>query len=333
MKTHSALLGIWFTSILISLSFASSYGLAQTKFRDLTVPYPLGGSTSYFWVAHRSGSFGKYGLRIQPIYIRGGRAAIQSLLANEVQIEMQGGSTSISAWAQGAKDLVFVGAVGNRLDYVLVTNPAIKKPEDLKGKKIAINQLGSSTDFIARLALKQLGLNPERDAVIMGAGGAGERWAALNGGYVDASVFQPPFTLLARKAGFPIMVDFSKMDFHYSVSAIVTTRFFIRSEPETVMNFMRGLAEGMDFYRDEKNKDKVIRFLGEYYKSNATEELEETRRAYSQITPGLPFVTAKAVDNVIVNDKVLAGMGLKGVDMLDLSFLERLQEERKTKAR
>lgn len=333
MKSPCPLLRACFVSIVTALMLVPSDGFTQTKVRDLTVPYPLGGSTSYFWTAYRSGSFAKYGLRIEPIYIRGGRAAIQALLAGDAQIEMQGGSSGISAWAQGAKDLVFVGAVGNKLDYVLVTHPSIKKPPDLKGKKIAISQLGASTDFIARLALKQLGLNPERDAVLIGVGGAGERWAALNGGHVDASLFQPPFTLLSRKSGFPIILDFSKQDFDYSVSAVLTTRSFIKAERETVMNFMRGLADGMDFYRDPKNKERVIRFLGEYYKSNATEELEETREAYSRITPGLPYVTVKAVDNVIANDRVLAGTGLKGADMIDLSFLERLEQERKIKSR
>jgi ABC-type nitrate/sulfonate/bicarbonate transport system substrate-binding protein len=333
MKTHAAYVGKWFALVLFSLIVLPSFGGAQMKPRNLTVPYPLGGSTSYFWVAYRVGAFDKYGLKIQPIYVRGGRAAVQALLAGEAQIEMQGGSTSISAWGQGARDLVFVGAVGNKLDYVFVTSPKIKKPEDLKGKRIAISQLGASTDFIARLALRQLGLNSERDAILVGAGGAGERWTALNAGHVDASLFQPPFTLLARKAGFPVLVDFSKTDFQYSVSAVLTTRSFIRAEPETVLNFMRGLADGMDFYRDEKNKDRVIGFLADYYRSNATEELEETRRAYSQITPGLPYVTAKAVENVIVNDKSLAGLGLKAEDMLDLSFLKKLEEERKAKGR
>jgi ABC-type nitrate/sulfonate/bicarbonate transport system substrate-binding protein len=333
MKTPAPYIRKCFALVLFTLILLPSFGRAQTKPRNLTVPYPLGGSTSYFWVAYRAGAFEKYGLRIQPIYVRGGRTAVQALLAGEAQIEMQSGSPGISAWGQGAKDLVFTGAVGNKLDYVFVTSPKIKKPEDLKGKRIAISQLGASTDFIARLALKQLGLNPERDAILVGAGGAGERWTALNAGQVDASLFQPPFTLLARRAGFPVLVDFSKIDFQYSVSAVLTTRSFIRAEPETVMNFMRGLADGMDFYRDEKNKDKVIRFLADYYRSNATDELEETRRAYSQITPGLPYITAKAIENVIVNDKSLAVLGLKAEEMLDLSFLRKLEEERKTKGR
>jgi hypothetical protein len=89
----------------------------------------------------------------------------------------------------------------------------------------------------------------------------------------------------------------------------------------------------MDFYRDEKNKDRVIKFLGEYYRSNVVEELEETRRVYSQVTPGLPIVTVKAMENVIANDKNLAGMKLNVSELLDLSFLEQLAQERRAKGR
>jgi hypothetical protein len=99
------------------------------------------------------------------------------------------------------------------------------------------------------------------------------------------------------------------------------------------MNFMRGLADGMDFYRDEKNKEAVLRFLGEFYKSNNTEELEETRKVYSQISPGLPIVTAKSIDNMITSDKVLSTMNINAGDVLDLSFLQKLDEERRTKGR
>ena len=314
--------------ILPTLSYSQNKSL-----RELNVAYPFGGSTSYFWVAQRSGSFEKYGLRVQPIYIRGGVAGVQALLAKNVLIEMQGASAVVSAWAQGAKDLKYIGAVGNKLDYILVANPNIRSPAELKGKRVAVSQIGSSSDFVARYALRQAGLNPEKDVVIVALGGAGERWAALQGGHIEATVVQPPLTLLARKGGFPVFVDLAKVDFEYTISGVSTTASFIRAEPETVMNFMRGLADGMDYYRDERNKDKVLRMLGEYFRSNATEELEETRRAYSQVTPGLPFITAKAIENVIVNDKNLAGLGLKAEEILDLSFLQKLQQERKAKAR
>ena len=217
--------------------------------------------------------------------------------------------------------------------WTITTRQDINKPEDLKGKKIGVSQIGASSDFIARYAVRQLGLNPDRDVTILGAGGMGQRWAALTGGHIEATVIQPPYTLMARKANYPVLIDLSKQDFQYATSAVMTTRSFIRSDGDTVMNFMRGLADGMDFYRAEANKEKVIQYLGEYYRSNSREELEETRRAYSQLTPGLPIITAKSVENVIANDKDIASLGLRPAEMLDLSFLEKLQEERRAKGK
>ncbi|HKA34251.1 MAG TPA: ABC transporter substrate-binding protein [Candidatus Binatia bacterium] len=323
-----------FSLALFLLCLLSSSVSAQMKpLREINSSYPLGGSTSFFWVAYRSGAFEKRGLKLKPIFIRGSVAAIQSLLAKELSIQMEAGPAGVRAWARGAKEIVLTGAVGNKLDYILVTTPSIRKAEDLKGKKIGVSQIGASSDFIARYAVQQLGLNPERDVTILAAGDVGQRWAALTGGHLDATVAQPPYALRARKSGYPVLLDISRQEFQYPISAVFTTRSFIKAEPETVMNFMRGLADGMDFYRDEKNKEQVIKFLGEYYRSNAVEELEETRRVYSQLTPGLPIITAKAIENVIKNEKDLAAMTLNPMEILDLSFLQRLEEERKAKAR
>lgn len=318
----------------LALLLSPSVLFAQAKQpRELNTSYPLGGSSSYFWAAYRSGSFERHGLRLKPILIPGGMTALQSLMARELFIQLTAGPAAIRAWARGGKEITFIGAVGNRLDYVLVTIPSVRGVEQLKGKRVGVSQLGASPDFIARFGLRQLGLNPERDVTIVPIGSPGERWAALSAGHVQASLFQPPFTLRARKSGFVTLLDFASLDFPYILSGALTTRTFIRSDRETVMNFMRGLADGMDFYRDEKNKEKVIRFLGEYYKSNAVEELEETIKIYSRLTPGLPIVTPKSVENVIQNDPDLSGMGLRPADILDLSFLQRLEEERKGKGR
>jgi len=327
------LVNIIFQLAVTMLVFSPPHIFAQSKgLKEVRVPYALGGSTSFFWVAHRSGSFEKHGVKVLPIFMRGGREAVQALISRDVSLMQQGSSGVITAWAQGAKDLVVIGATGNKLDYILVSAPAIKKPADLKGKRIGISQLGASTDFIARLAVRQLGLS-EKDVALISLGAQGERWGALSGGHIDASVFQPPVTLRARKAGMPIWLDFSKTDYEYVVAGPVTTRSFIKAERDTVMNFMRGLADGMDFYRDEKNKEAVIKYLGEFYRSNNVEELDETRRVYTQVTPGLPIVTTKSMENMIASDRVLSTMNVNPLDVLDLSFLKQLEEERKTKGR
>ncbi len=322
------LAGLAMWGAMPSFLFAQAKGL-----KELNTSYPFGGSTSYFWVAYRSGAFERHGLKLKPVLIPGGVTALQSLMAKELFIQLTAGPAAIRAWARGAKEITFVGAVGNRLDYLLMTIPSIRGVDDLRGKRVGVSQLGASPDFIARLGLRHLGLNPERDVTIVPIGSQGERWSALTAGHVQASLFQTPFTLRARKAGFATLFDFATLDFPYILSGVLTTRSFIRSDRETVMNFMRGLADGMDFYRDEKNREKVIQFLGEYYRSNVIEELEETVKVYSQVTPGLPVVTVKSIENVIANDKDLSAMGLKAAEILDLSFLQRLEEERRAVGR
>jgi len=316
--------------LTISLLFPALISAQSKPLKELRVPYALGGSTGFFWVAHKSGAFEKYGLKVLPIFMRGGREAVQALISRDVSVMQQGSSGVITAWAQGAKDLVAVGATGNKLDYSFVSTPAIKKPADLKGKRIAISQLGASTDFIARIALRQLGLS-DKEVTLVSLGAQGERWAALAGGHVDASLFQPPVTLRARKLGMPIWIDFAKIDYEYVTAGPVTTRSYIKAERDTVMNFMRGLADGMEFYRDDRNKDTVIKYLGEFYRSTNTEELEETRRVYSQVSSGLPVVTVKAMENMIASDRVLSAANVNPMDVLDLSFLKQLEEERKNK--
>src|SRR5262249_61716785 len=197
MKKRDLLLSLLTCCLLLSPALL----FAQTsKPRELKVGYPFGGSAGYFWVAYRSGSFEKHGLKLEPIYIRGGLMGIQAALSGDLPLQLQGASTVVAAWAQGAKEFQFIGAVGNRLDYILVAHPSIKRPEDLKGKRIGVSQLGPSTDFIARVAVRRLGLNADKEVQIVGIGGQGDRWTALTAGGGEEKGGATPFTLKARKA-------------------------------------------------------------------------------------------------------------------------------------
>jgi ABC-type nitrate/sulfonate/bicarbonate transport system substrate-binding protein len=83
--------------LFCTLLLVPSSLLAQTsKPREFKVGYPLGGSTGFFWVAHRSGSFEKYGLKLEPIYIRGGLMGIQAALSGDLLLQLQGASTVVA---------------------------------------------------------------------------------------------------------------------------------------------------------------------------------------------------------------------------------------------
>src|SRR5687768_17832069 len=104
-------------ALFCALFLMPSLGFSQAKpLREIKVGYPLGGSSSYFWVAYRSGSFEKHGLKLEPIYIRGGLLGIQAALSGGLPLQLQGAATVVAAWGRGAKECQFMGAVGNGLD-------------------------------------------------------------------------------------------------------------------------------------------------------------------------------------------------------------------------
>src|SRR5678815_3722281 len=114
---------ITIVTALVLFGIVSSDLFSQTKaLKEINISYPLGGSSSFFWVAYRSGSFERQGLRLKPIFIPGGVTALQSLLAKEVSIQLTAGPAAIRAWARGAREVTFIGAVGNRLDYIIAVS-------------------------------------------------------------------------------------------------------------------------------------------------------------------------------------------------------------------
>ncbi|HYT56999.1 MAG TPA: hypothetical protein VEQ38_20010, partial [Verrucomicrobiae bacterium] len=76
-----------FTTIFLSLCLSSLLSAQAKPLKELRVPYALGGSTGFFWVAHRSGSFEKHGVKVLPIFMRGGREAVQALISRDVFVE------------------------------------------------------------------------------------------------------------------------------------------------------------------------------------------------------------------------------------------------------
>ncbi len=71
-------------AILLSLALPSLLFAQSKPLKEVRVPYALGGSTGFFWVAQRSGSFEKYGIKVLPIFMRGGREAVQALISRDV---------------------------------------------------------------------------------------------------------------------------------------------------------------------------------------------------------------------------------------------------------
>jgi NitT/TauT family transport system substrate-binding protein len=129
-----------------------------------------------------------------------------------------------------------------------MARPEIRRPDDLRGKKIAISSFGSLTDFLVRHILRQKGLNPERDVTLVQIGGDAERLTALSRGAVDAAALSFPGYAKAQKLGYSMVWDSSK-EIRYPGIEIVTRRATIQRDRDFVMNYIKAHLAGIALFK------------------------------------------------------------------------------------
>ena len=142
-------------SLFLPISF---YSVVAAQLTKMTVGYGSI-STNHFpaWMAKESGIFRDNGLDMQLVYFRGGTTAMMALLSRETPISEVAGPSIVSASLRGTDVVMIAGGVVTS-DQWLVTRPDIKTAEQLKGGSVATSIFGGSSDFLARMALKKLGL-------------------------------------------------------------------------------------------------------------------------------------------------------------------------------
>ena len=70
--------------------------------------------------------------------------------------------TVMTANLAGA-DLATIAHTVKAVQSKVLVRPEIKRPEDIKGKRLASSGLGSLGDFLLRVVIRKYGMNPERD--------------------------------------------------------------------------------------------------------------------------------------------------------------------------
>jgi NitT/TauT family transport system substrate-binding protein len=199
------------------------------------------------WVAQDQGFFAKYGIDSEIIYMSGGPTLFSGMLSGDIQIGWTA-SAIIVPIAEGA-DFVIVAGFNNRVTDELVVRPAIKRPEDLRGKRFGVQSIGGGGWVGAMLGLESLGLEPRRDNIrVLVIGDNTIRGQALEGGSIDATVLDGLFSRKAKAKGMIALADFSQANIPMMNHLVAVRRTYLQRQPEIVENVLRALVEGLGIY-------------------------------------------------------------------------------------
>ncbi|HXG52755.1 MAG TPA: ABC transporter substrate-binding protein [candidate division Zixibacteria bacterium] len=200
-------------------------------------------SQSMPWIAQEAGLFQKHNLDFRLVYIASSGMVTAAMLGGDAEVCLTGGVGNVRAYVQGATDLVFIGNVKNIMTQSILAGGAIKKPTDLKGKKIGVTRIGSNTHYFTIQALRRAGLNPDRDITFIQTGGEFETLAALIKGAIHAATMTAPGDAKAIAQGFHYVVYGPELRIPYAATTFGTRRSIINRRPQAVGAFMRAMAE------------------------------------------------------------------------------------------
>ena len=210
-----------------------------------------------YYIAREKGFYRDEGIQVKDLYIRGGVIASQALQAGSVHFTLALG-TGVRAALSGMT-IKAIMVYCDKPYHFLYARPdlGVRNAQDLKGKRVAVTGLGSTTYHAARKVLEHLSLDPDRDVQILSVG---DIWPALAGGAVESGLIRPPFTNAAEKMGM-VRLAYVGDAIQMPMSGLVTSEKLIQQQPELVRRFVRATVKGLRFFLDKKNDGESIAAL------------------------------------------------------------------------
>lgn len=244
-----------------------------------------------------------------------------ALLSGQVDIAELGGSQAVSA-AVGGADLVVVATLVSKSAFILEVAPGIKSKEDLIGKKIGVTRFGSSQDTASRTALRQLGLNPEKDVSFVQLDTAAAIAAALFNGALQGALQSPPNSLKSEAQGFHPMFSFAEAKLPSAEVSAIAQRAWVAQHSAAMQRFIDSIVEATVL--EHKDKPRAMMVLGKYLKLDDQQAVSATYDHFMKIEPVLPYPSADQFADILT-DLSSQNQAAKNFDvqkLLDASFVK-----------
>jgi len=280
-----------------------------------------------WYIAKERQLYKKYGLDVELIFIPSSTTTISAVVAGSVAVgNISGGATANAA--VGGAGVVAVGCCINTLPYDLVVHESIRSAQQLKGKSIGISRVGSSSDVAARVFLKELKLEPDKDVAILQVGGSTERAAAFRTGRIVAFPAPPgvihlthgmPHRILASTADFP-------KGFPFPYVCPTASKSFLKNNRDTMKRLLMALIDATHFFKTRKEESKKI--MAKYTRHTNEAFLESAYQSSNKLFEQVPLVNREGMD-VQVKDAVSrkSGSTLKVDDVVDDTLVLELEKE------
>jgi ABC-type nitrate/sulfonate/bicarbonate transport system substrate-binding protein len=254
----------WALGLLAAIAVATALGAcgssdggstASASSKDspgsITVGIPVD-DASYgpLYLAVDKDLFAKHNLKVKLVVFQGGSDLAKAVVGGSVDVAVSALSEMLPAVEQHQPLKAFYGGY-NSAPFIWYGQKGITSIQDVKGKKIGVTRVGSSTDFITRYLLSKDGLNPETDAQIIGVGGGPAQVAAMKANQVDATVSSPVTSYQLEADGDPVLARQTDLSKEYPTHVAYANESFLTDHKADAQHFLEGMVDGMKMAKSD----------------------------------------------------------------------------------
>jgi NitT/TauT family transport system substrate-binding protein len=314
------------TSIALAVFFGSSkQSVAQSS--TITAFYTAHVvSMAPMWIANETGLFKKHGADVRLVYIGSGPLGTTSILSGEADIGIIGGFAPIRAILGGAKNLVIIGQSKNAMVGAIVGRKEIAGVQELKGKRLGIDRIGSNPDMYTQAALSRFQIDPLKDLSYVQMGSTSQGVPALTAGSIDAFTTTPPYDLFAQRLGFKVILDITALKIPFAATVLLSTRTTVARKQAELAKFARAYAEAIHTFLT--NPEVAAKVVQKYTKVEDKEILTHSMAAEGKAMEPSLQVDPRGIELILelIGKVVPQATSAKAEDFYDPRFFTELRD-------
>lgn len=254
--THAVLL--YLALSILPQNIPTAFGQESRKVRMAYSAFSI--SFLNIFTARDAGLFKKHGLDVELIQMAG-PLPVAALASGEIDY-LTGYTTGIVATGQGAP-LKGIMISLRKPPFFLVADQTIQRPNDLGGKRIGVDRIGSLQHLVARLMLKQKGADPEK-VIFTQTGSVSNTVSSLAQGAISAAILSGPHNVIMAQKGFRQIAAADELPMHFPTSGLVVNETRLKTDAPRIKNVIRVMLDATAFCRKERSW--VINYIKDRWK-------------------------------------------------------------------
>jgi ABC-type nitrate/sulfonate/bicarbonate transport system substrate-binding protein len=322
-----------FVALAALCSFKDNAGAQSDMLRVLFYP-PWNISKLPMYMARDAGIFERHGLKITWTNPGSNDKLLVALKNGEADIAVASANHIAQNYASGGAAMRLVGNTGYNYS-AFFADASIKSAAELKGKKIGTGEPGSTPDQLTRLALRKLGIDPDKDVTLVPfeEGRNTDRVKSLLTGGVAAMMITAETMYDLEKSSdikkLNRLTDHRQLKIYAGGGAdYAITAALLKDRREDAKKFMSGICEGIALGR--KDRAKALEFVAKTGRNLDAAGIEYLYKLYiADVIPAKPFLKPEGIELAIQMTSALipSAAAMKPQELVDAALVPELEKE------